>query len=260
VHGNIGKFTVPIISGGSIFGWHSPDPLGWVEEHNWIFLSDIAGLIKAFTTEISILTAITLALVPISTWFLWRTAIGLRMRSVGERPTAADSVGVPVYATRWIGVLISGGLAGLAGSYLVMETSHRYQEGQTAGRGFIALAALIFGNWKPSGVALGAGIFGFALALDLRSDESVLALVLFVAVLVAFLAVRAVFNRNTTQAALFAVLAAFFAWYYTNTHKVPSQFVYTTPYAVTLLVLVFASQRLRPPAWDGKPWRKGQAT
>jgi len=260
VKGSIGRFTMPFTSGGSLFGWRTPDVLGWIEQKNWVVVSDVAGLLKGITSDLSLLTVIAIVLVPVTAWFLWHTAVGLRMRSVGERPTAADSLGVPVYLTRWIGVVISGGLAGLAGAYLVMETSHRYQEGQVAGRGFIALAAMIFGNWRPTGVALGAGIFGFSLAVDLRSDQSVLGLVLFVAILVGTLAVRAGVGRKPRQMVALAIVAVLLFWYYSFTAKVPSELVYMTPYLTTLLVLGFASQRLRPPAWDGKPWRKGQAT
>jgi ABC-type uncharacterized transport system permease subunit len=96
--------------------------------------------------------------------------------------------------------------------------------------------------------------------VDLRSDQSVLALVLFVAVLVATLAVRAGFERKPVQMVVLGVVAGLLYWYYSFTAKVPSQLVYVTPYLTTLLVLGFASQRLRMPAWDGKPWRKGQAT
>ena len=71
---------------------------------------------------------------------------------------------------------------------------------------------------------------------------------------------RVLLKRKWTVAGVSAVIAAWFGWYYAVTDKVPTQFVYITPYAVTLLVLGFASQRLRPPEWDGKPWRKGQAT
>ena len=127
-------------------------------------------------------------LVPFSAYLLWHTKFGLRLRSVGEAPTAADSLGVPVYLMKYIGVVISGGLAGLAGAYLVLESAGRFKEGQTAGRGFIGLAALIFGNWLPAGLAMGAGLFGFADALQLRSDDSVRALILFVAIVVGLLA------------------------------------------------------------------------
>ncbi len=153
---------------------------------------------------------------------------------------------------------ISGGLAGLAGAYLVLESAGRYREGQTANRGFIGLAALIFGNWMPAGLAMGAGLFGFADALQLRSDDSIRALILFVAIVLGFLALRAIYVGKPLTGAGMIVAAVVFGVYFAITATVPSQFVGITPYVTTLLVLAFAAQRLRPPAADGQPWRKGQ--
>ena len=87
-------------------------------------------------------------LIPATYLLLWRTAFGLRLRSCGENPAAADSLGVPVYRMKYIAVVISGALAGLGGVFLVFIAGI-YREGQTNGRGFIGLAALIFGNWRP---------------------------------------------------------------------------------------------------------------
>jgi hypothetical protein len=106
-------------------------------------------------------------LVPLSFFVLWRTAFGLRLRSVGENPVAADSLGVPVYRLKYAAVVASGAFAGLGGAALVVGSI--YREGQTAGRGFIGLAAVIFGNWRPGGLAAGAGLFGYADALQLRA-------------------------------------------------------------------------------------------
>ena len=125
---------------------------------------------------------IAVLLIPASYLILWRTAFGLRLRSCGENPAAADSLGVPVYRMKYIAVLISGALAGLGGVFLVF-IADIYREGQTDGRGFIGLAALIFGNWRPGGLAAGAGLFGFADALQLRSRTAVVALLLLIAVL-----------------------------------------------------------------------------
>ena len=134
----------------------------------------------------------------------------------------------------------------------------RYKEGQTAGRGYIGLAALIFGNWMPAGLAMGAALFGFSDALQLRSDDSVRALILFVAIVLGFLALRAIYVGRPLTGAGMIVAAIVFGVYFSITSKVPSQFVSITPYVTTLLVLAFAAQRLRPPAADGRPWRKGQ--
>ena len=94
---------------------------------------------------------------PVSAYVLWRTPFGLRLRSVGEKPAAADSLGVAVYRMKYIGVTISGMLAGLGGAWLAIDI-RAYNQGQTAGRGFQGLAALIFGNWRPAGIGAGAGL------------------------------------------------------------------------------------------------------
>jgi ABC-type uncharacterized transport system permease subunit len=90
-----------------------------------------------------------------------QTRWGLRTRSVGEHPQAADTLGINVFARRYVSVLISGALAGLAGAYMSIGAAGRFNEGMTAGKGFLGLAAMIFGNWNPGGAFFGALIFGF---------------------------------------------------------------------------------------------------
>ena len=115
--------------------------------------------------EQSLLVPLTI-LLGVGTWFvLSRTVFGLRLRSAGENPRAAESLGVRVRGMRWAGVLISGGFAGLAGGYLSIELVGLYREGMNQGRGFIALAALILGNWSPIGAALACLLFGWTEAL-----------------------------------------------------------------------------------------------
>jgi general nucleoside transport system permease protein len=105
-------------------------------------------------------------LLGVGAWFvLTRTVFGLRLRSAGENPRAAESLGVRVKGMRWAGVLISGGFAGLAGGYLSIELVGLYREGMNQGRGFIALAALILGNWSPIGAALSCLLFAWTDAL-----------------------------------------------------------------------------------------------
>ncbi len=255
----VGTFDLPLLSGGNLFGWQSPDPLGWLEAKQWLLVSDGAGLVRGATNNLSFLTLLAILLVPLTWWVLWRTVFGLRVRSCGEYPTAAESLGVPVYRMRYAALTISGGLAGLAGAYLSIEAAGIYRQGQTQGKGFIGLAAMIFGNWRPGGAAAGAALFGFSDALKLRDERAVHALVLFVAM--ALLVLAAVLWRRQGRrvpATVSAFAAGLIGFYYFVSDSVPVEFVQMTPYIVTLLVLAVATQRLRPPAFVGRPWRKGQ--
>ena len=207
--------------------------------------------------DVSWATLLSLALVPVCWYVLWRTPLGLRLRSAGEHPWAADSLGVPVYRMQYVGVVISGCLAGLGGGLLVVDGANIYREGQTGGRGFIALAAVVFGNWRPQGAVVGGLLFGYILALQLRSASAVHALLLIIAI-AALAACVILARRGKTAAALWTgATAAGAGIAYFATDELPSQLVFTAPYVVTLLVLVFAAQRLRPPAAEGLTWRKG---
>ena len=116
----------------------------------------------------SVLTWVALALVPLLALYLFRTPSGLRLRSVGEKPRAADSVGVPVIRTRYAAVIASGLLAGLGGVFLSVGLVGSFNENMTDGRGYIALAAVIFGSWRPFGALAAALLFGFSSAVAQR--------------------------------------------------------------------------------------------
>lgn len=111
--------------------------------------------------------------VALSVYVLKRTRFGLRLRAVGENPEAADTAGVSVHGMRYSGVLISGALAALGGAYLSIGQNSLFTRNMTAGRGFIALAALIFGKWDPIGAMLACILFGFAEAISIRMQGTV---------------------------------------------------------------------------------------
>ena len=128
---------------------------------------DVPGL-----GEMSLMVPVTILLGAAAWFVLNRTVFGLRLRSSGENPRAAESLGVRVRGMRYGGVLISGAFAGLAGGYLSIELVGLYREGMNQGRGFIALAAVILGNWSPIGTAFACILFAWteALTVFLRVD------------------------------------------------------------------------------------------
>lgn len=111
-------------------------------------------------------TYATGALVAVITWVLFRTRWGLRVRAVGEHPRAADTLGVDVWKTQYASVIVGGMIAGLGGAYFIMGSTGRFDENLTNGRGYIALAAMIFGRWHPVGALGAALVFGFADSLQ----------------------------------------------------------------------------------------------
>jgi simple sugar transport system permease protein len=158
-----------------------------------------------------------LVLVVLTHVVLFSTRWGLRLRAVGENPRAADTVGINVYATRYIGVFISGVVAGLAGAWFSLELVGQFDDGMTNGKGFIALAAMIFGNWTPAGAFGGALLFSFTEALKIRFQ---------------FLQVE------------------LFGW------LIPAQFLDILPYVTTMVVLAGLIGRATPPAAIGQPYEK----
>ena len=236
------------------------DALEGVEDQDIFFVSELAAIFRALCTNLSALVILT-ALVVFLTWYvLWRTTFGLRLRSCGESPSAAESLGIKVLRYKFAAVLVSGALAGLAGGFLAMVASSNYRDGQTGGRGYIGLAAMIFGNWRPGGVLAGSGLFGYTETLGLRQGgTSVHALLLAVAVLALALGVWQLRSNQAVSGAVIIGIGALIGALYFAIDEVPGDFTRMTPYVITLLVLAFASQRLRMPAADGQIYRKGEA-
>ncbi|MFI7588263.1 ABC transporter permease [Spongisporangium articulatum] len=231
--------------------------LGPIERTHWFLVSDVAGILRGLTTSVPILAVLAVLLVIGSYVVLWQTPFGLRLRSCGEDPYAAESLGVKVYLYKYVAVLVSGALAGFGGAFLAITAAGIYREGQTGGRGYIGLAAMIFGNWRPGGLVAGAGLFGYTDAMQLRNAAAVHALLLLLFALLLALAVRSAVQRSWVAAGVGLVTSLGSLYWYLNTDTLPSQVTFMAPYLTTLLVLALASQRLRMPASDGLTYRKG---
>jgi ABC-type uncharacterized transport system permease subunit len=160
---------------------------------------------------------IAFVLVPVIWYVLYRTPFGLRLRSVGENPEAADAAGVPVARMRYSGVLLSGVLAGLGGAYLSIGQSSLFTRNMTSGRGFIALAALIFGKWRPVQTMLACLLFGFTEAVSIQ--------------------MQGVVKLPSGE-------------------DIPVQFVQMVPYVLTIVVLAGFIGHSRPPRALGMPYQK----
>ena len=158
-----------------------------------------------------------LALVAAIWYVLYKTPFGLRLRSVGENPEAADAAGVSVTKIRYSGVLLAGVLAGLGGAYLSIGQSSLFTRNMTAGRGFIALAALIFGKWRPVQTLLACLLFGFTEAVSIQ--------------------MRGSFKLPSGE-------------------DIPVQFVEMVPYVLTIIVLAGFIGSSRPPRALGIPYQK----
>ncbi|HAF16615.1 MAG TPA: sugar ABC transporter permease [Blastocatellia bacterium] len=160
---------------------------------------------------------IAFALVPLSWYVLYKTPFGLRLRSVGENPEAADAAGVRVERMRYAGVLLSGALAGIGGAYLSIGQSSLFTRNMTSGRGFIALAALIFGKWRPFQTLLACLLFGFTEAISIQ--------------------MQGVVKLPSGE-------------------DIPVQFIQMVPYVLTIIVLAGLIGSSRPPQALGIPYQK----
>ena len=168
------------------------------------FLDDVPFFGDVFG-NLNLMIWIALILVPLSWVVLFKTPLGLRLRAVGEHPRAADTVGIDVYRIRYGAVIVSGMLAAAGGAYLSIGNVVSFNEQMTDGRGYIALAAVIFGNWRPFGAAAACLLFGFSSALAQRLPEySSSAAVLFQALpyVLTLIVVAGVIGRSYPPAAV----------------------------------------------------------
>lgn len=179
-------------------------------------LGDIPYIGNMFFSNTYITTLIGLIILIISIIVIYKTKFGLRLRACGEHPHAADSVGINVYKMRYAGVIISGVLAGLGGIVFIIPTSTNFNA-SVAGYGFLALAVMIFGQWKPTRIAFAALFFGFMKTI------------------------AAAYNTIPFLAAL----------------PITSDFYKMTPFIATLIVLAFSSKKSKAPAAIAIPYDKG---
>jgi general nucleoside transport system permease protein len=176
--------------------------LGWLYD---IPPDRLGGFLGDALADVDLLIWTALAMVFVTWVAVFKTPVGLRLRSVGEHPRAADTVGINVYLTRYAAVCVSGVLASAGGVYLALGFVNGFEPNQTAGRGFIALAALIFGNWRPFGAAVACLLFGFSSALAKSLQEYSLSVsTLFEALpyVLTLVAVAGVIGRSTPPAAV----------------------------------------------------------
>jgi len=203
---------------GSIFGGQVPHSPGILPRIHIPYLADIPTIGRAFEQQPIALSA--LILVVITHFVLFNTRWGLRTRSVGEHPKAADTVGINVTKMRYWNVIIGGFFAGLGGAYFTLESISSFEPLMTNGRGFIALAALIFGNWTPFGAWAAALVFGAAQALQINLQ----------------------FYRTLIPP----------EWAFLQNSYV----VGLAPYILTMLILTGIIGKTIPPAADGIPYEK----
>jgi simple sugar transport system permease protein len=229
-------------------------------------LSEIPVIGRAFFSQ-TMLVYLAFAAVVVVWFVLHRTTWGLAVRAAGEVPAAADTAGVSVAKTRWIGTLVAGAMAGVAGAFLSVGQTGIFVEGMSGGRGFLALAAVIFGGWRPFGVMAACLAFGAADALQLRLQaeatvpQEVWLAVAFLAL--AYLVSRLMLRKRARRGsgglligtALLVLGGSLFAaaphWAF------PPQLWLTLPYVLALLALAGFVRRVRMPASLTIPYRRG---
>jgi ABC-type uncharacterized transport system permease subunit len=151
-----------------VYGTNGTPSLSSAERIPDVTISTSSGFFAQAFGQLNLLVWLSVAVLALTYVVVFRTPLGLRIRSVGEHPSAADAVGISVLKTRYAAVTLSGMLSAVGGAYLSIGFVHSFNENMTEGRGFIALAALIFGKWRPAGAFGAALLFGFSSALAQR--------------------------------------------------------------------------------------------
>ncbi|MBR6015388.1 MAG: ABC transporter permease [Firmicutes bacterium] len=208
------------LSKGGAASWFMirPSTFGLPKDYSW------GPVIDLFINKVYPATYVCILVFILVSIFLYKTRTGLRMRSCGENPQAADSLGINVFKMRYLGVCLSGFLSGMGGFTYSMTTANCTSTGEVAGYGFLALAVMIFGNWTPLNIALGSLLFGLFKCIA---------------------AIYATLDLNGDGVYMLSQLGV-------------SPYVYRMlPYVITLIVLAFTSKNSRVPKAEGIPYDKG---
>ena len=221
-------FLIRIIDGQNILDMKTGDSATWFMLKKSTFgipkSQDIGFLGETFLNKVYLATYICILLFLIMSVLLYKTRFGLRLRACGENPQAADSLGINVYKMRYAGTTISGALAGMGGFVYALTTTNCTSNGDVAGFGFLALAVMIFGNWKPLNIAGASLLFGL------------------------FKCIAAAYSSIDINADGVYMLAEI---------GISSHLYRMLPYLVTLIVLAFTSKKSRAPKAEGIPYDKG---
>ena len=221
-------FLIRIIDGQNILDMKTGDSATWFMLKKSTFgipkSQDIGFLGETFLNKVYLATYICILLFLVMSILLYKTRFGLRLRACGENPQAADSLGINVYKMRYAGTTISGALAGMGGFVYALTTTNCTSNGDVAGFGFLALAVMIFGNWKPLNIAGASLLFGL------------------------FKCIAAAYSSIDINADGVYMLAEI---------GISSHLYRMLPYLVTLIVLAFTSKKSRAPKAEGIPYDKG---
>ncbi len=221
-------FLIRIIDGQNILDMKTGDSATWFMIKKSTFgipkNQDIGFLGETFLNKVYLATYICIILFVVMSILLYKTRFGLRLRACGENPQAADSLGINVYKMRYAGTTISGALAGMGGFVYALTTTNCTSNGDVAGFGFLALAVMIFGNWKPLNIAGASLLFGL------------------------FKCIAAAYSSIDINGDGIFMLAEL---------NISSHLYRMLPYLVTLIVLAFTSKKSRAPKAEGIPYDKG---
>ena len=203
------------------------DSTGKTRDFGYVILNeDMNAVGRVFFDKAYISTFIAIALFIVLSVWIYKTKTGLRLRACGEHPQAAASVGIDVNRMRYLGTTVSGALAGFGGYIYIATVANGTASGAVAGMGFLALAIMIFGNWKPLGIAFGALLFGFLKCQGVIYDQ-------------------------------LSVTIDGKEVYFLKELNLPMYFYNLIPYVVVLIVLAFTSKKSRAPKAEGVPYEKG---